>query len=166
MRVLGIDPGLHRTGYACVTCARGGEPVLAEAGVVRLRTADAVATRLVELEADLRGIIERFEPRLVCVEALFAHYAHPATAITMGHARGVILCTAARAGLRIAEFKPNAVKKFVTGNGHASKDQVQVAVRALLGLDAAPSPADVADAIAIALCGAHRHPEPETGVPA
>ncbi|MBL9031123.1 MAG: crossover junction endodeoxyribonuclease RuvC [Phycisphaerae bacterium] len=164
---MGIDPGLRVTGYGCVE----GDPArLVEAGVFRLRAdeaaqagGEAVSARLEELDADLRGAIERLRPEAAAVEAIFAHYKHPATAIAMAHARGVILLNIRRAGLRLVEFKPNAVKKFLTGHGHASKEQMQEAVRSRLGLPARPEPADVADAIAIALCAAWRGVDARTG---
>ncbi len=158
MRILGIDPGLRLTGYACVD---GPEPGarLVEAGVIRLKAPGrgmGVASRLAELDDDVRAVLERLGPAVVAVESLFAHYKHPATAIAMGHARGVILLAAHRAGAEIVELKPNEIKKFLTGHGHASKAQVQESVRARLGLAARPKPPDVADAIAIALCAAWR----------
>lgn len=158
VRVLGIDPGLRITGYGCVD-GRGPAPALIEAGVLRLggsRAGVSVAERLAELDEDLRALLGRLRPDVAAVESLFAHTAHPATAILMAHARGVILLNIRRAGLRLVELRPNAVKKFITGHGHAGKGQVQAAVRAALGLAAAPSPPDVADAIAIALCAAWR----------
>ncbi|MFN0132669.1 MAG: crossover junction endodeoxyribonuclease RuvC [Phycisphaerales bacterium] len=177
MRVLGIDPGLRITGYACV---EGAGRRLVEAGVIRLgggaakrgekggardasggagdraRASELLAARLMELDADVREVLERLKPEAAAVEALFAHYKHPATAIGMAHARGVILLNVRRAGIRLVEFRPNAVKKFLTGHGHAGKVQMQDAVRDRLGLSARPEPADVADAIAIALCGSWR----------
>lgn len=158
MRVLGIDPGLRITGYGCVESARL-DPTLVEAGVLRLTGAgkrETVSDRLLELETDISALIERLRPEAVAVEALFAHYKHPATAIAMGHARGVILLSIRRAGLALVELKPNEVKKFLTGNGHAGKEQMQEAVKDRLGLEAAPEPPDVADAIAIAMCAAAR----------
>lgn len=157
MRVLGVDPGLRLTGYAVIDaehCHPTGDPRLEEAGVIRLAQTTSVADRLVELESDLREIIERLRPESMCVEALFAHYKRPATAIIMGHARGVILLTARRAGLPICEAPPAKVKKSLTGFGRASKEQMQAAVQAQLRLAEPPSPPDVADAIAIALCAA------------
>ena len=160
MRFLGIDPGLRITGYGCVCPGRGrAEAVLVEAGVFRLAGAgrrESVPDRLLELEGDVSELIARLKPEAVAVEALFAHYKHPATAIAMGHARGVILLAIRRAGLSLVELKPNEVKKFLTGNGHASKEQMQEAVKDRLGLRAAPEPPDVADAIAIAMCAASR----------
>lgn len=157
MRILGIDPGLHRTGYACVDhAAARADPALIEAGVIRLRPVDPIPRRLCELEADLAAIIDRLRPDYACVEKLFAHYKHPTTAIVMGHARGVALLVIQRAGVECAELGATEIKKSLTGNGHASKAQMQESVRAQLGLAEPPRPPDVADAIAIALCAARR----------
>lgn len=168
MRVVGIDPGLRLTGYGCVE-GSAERPGLVEAGVFRLgksvkggegakARADAatVSARLEELDRDIREMLGRLRPEAVAVEALFAHYKHPATAIVMGHARGVILLAIRNAGVPLVELRPNEVKKFLTGHGHASKEQMQDAVRSHLGLLVRPEPADVADAIAIALCAAWR----------
>jgi crossover junction endodeoxyribonuclease RuvC len=163
VKVLGIDPGLARTGYGCIEVdlsTPSEAPGLIEAGVLRLKRETSVPARLVELERDLLDLIDRVRPVCVCVESLFAHYGHPRTAIVMGHARGVILLAAARAGLRVLELPPAEVKKSVTGNGRASKEQVQQAVAMLLGLASAPEPADVADAIGIAICGSRRLSDP------
>ncbi len=158
MRVVGIDPGLRITGYACVD-GNGAEPSLLEGGVFRLASGRAdrsIADRLAELDADLRALLDRLRPDAVAVEALFAHYKHPATAITMAHARGVILLCIRRAGLQLVELRPNEIKKFLTGHGHASKPQMQGAVQSRLRLAKRPDPPDIADAIAIALCAASR----------
>lgn len=157
VRILGIDPGLQLTGFAVVDVPDSpASPRLVEAGVIRLRARDTLADRLHELDRDLADLLARTAPALACVESLYAHYRHPTTAIAMGHARGVILLAVRRCSVPLAEFRPNAVKKFLTGNGHASKEQMQRSVQALLGLAEPPSPPDVADAIAIALCAAHR----------
>ncbi len=159
MKVLGIDPGLRVTGYGCVSGSLPGG-TLVEAGVIRLARSSAgappIPDRLAELDTDLRALLERLRPDAVGVESLFAHYKHPATAIGMAHARGVILLAARRAGLRLVEIRPNEIKKFLTGHGHAGKRQMQEAVQAQLRLKAPPEPPDVADAIAIALCAAWR----------
>lgn len=166
--VLGIDPGLRVTGYACLApaieapgrkiarVAGTGIARLIEAGVIRLKDRRSVADRLVELETDLVELIDRLRPSVVAVEKLYAHYQHPTTAIIMGHARGVVLLTARRAGLAIVELGATEVKKSLTGNGHAGKAQMQDGVKAQLGLTARPEPADVADAAAIALCAMRR----------
>lgn len=159
MRIVGIDPGLQRTGYAVLRASAerpSDTPSLAEAGVFRFKSSLPVHDRLVELEQDLTALLARSQAQVVCVEKLYAHYAHPTTAIIMGHARGVILLVAARMGLRLIELPATEVKRAVTGNGHASKQQVQSTVQALLALPAPPSSTDVSDAIAIALTGIQR----------
>lgn len=156
MRVLGVDPGLRITGYACIEPGPA-RPVIIEAGVFRLPRANAtLAQRLEELDRDFTSLLGRTSPRVVAIEGLFAHYKHPATAIIMGHGRGVLLLAAQRAGLPILELKPTQVKKSLTGFGGADKAQMQRAVQAECGLDAPPSPPDLADALAIALCTLHR----------
>ena len=165
MRILGIDPGLRLTGYGCVESVPrtvktrrgfGADAALVEGGVIRLDGKVSVSRRLVELDQDLREIIERLQPEAVAVEKLYAHYKHPTTAIIMGHARGVVLLNIQRAGLKFVELGATEVKKSLTGNGHASKEQMQAGVQAQLGLAAPPRPADVADAIAIGLCALRR----------
>ena len=161
MRVLGIDPGLRLTGYALVDAARD-RLSLVEAGVFRVtkgagRTALSVSARLEELDSDFRAALKRLQPHTIAIESIFAHYKHPATAIVMGHARGVLLLAVQQAAIPLVELKPTAVKKSITGNGHADKSQMQRAVQAYFGLAEPPEPPDVADAIAIAMCAAQRH---------
>ena len=159
MRVVGVDPGLRLTGYGCVDGRSGpmvSKPALVEAGIFRLRGSDSVGDRLVELDRDLDALLDRTSPDLLAVEKLYAHYKHPTTAIIMGHARGVILLCARRRGIEIRELGATEVKKSTTGHGHASKSQMQSAIAYELGLLAPPEPADVADALAIALCGLRR----------
>ncbi|MCA9278780.1 MAG: crossover junction endodeoxyribonuclease RuvC [Phycisphaeraceae bacterium] len=160
MRVLGIDPGLRITGYGCVeTRERQDQITLIEAGVFKLIHGSdkrPVIDRLLELDADLSSLLDRVNPDVVAVESLFAHYKHPTTAITMGHARGVILLAIRKAQIPLVELKPTEVKKSLLGFGHASKSQMQAGVQAALSLAELPTPADMADAIAIAMCAAHR----------
>lgn len=170
-RILGIDPGLQLTGYGVLelpapppaadntpppTVSPLSEPALLEAGVLRFKSTDPVATRLALLHADLKNLISEHKPDVMVIEKLYAHYKHPNTAIIMGHARGVILLAAQTAGLEIVDLPANEVKKAVSGYGHASKDQMQQAVQAQFNLPEPPSPPDVADAIAIALTHARR----------
>jgi crossover junction endodeoxyribonuclease RuvC len=163
LRILGIDPGLRITGYACVevappTTSHGGlhQPRLIDAGVIRLRVGSSVQARLVELERDLIGLLETHAPDEVCVEKLYSHYQRPTTAIIMGHARGVVLLSAQRFGASVTELAATEVKKSLTGHGHATKRQVQESVMAQCRLAELPEPPDVADAIAVALCAARR----------
>lgn len=157
MRVLGIDPGTRITGYGCVDVADGAlEPTLVEAGVVRFKAGQSLDDRLKHLHADLSELIGELKPDVVAIEKLYAHYKHPRTAIIMAHGRGVILLAAAQAGLPVEDLPSTAVKKSITGNGHASKQQIQQAVQSQYRLPEPPTPPDVADAIAIATCHARR----------
>jgi crossover junction endodeoxyribonuclease RuvC len=155
MRILGIDPGLRITGYGVIDY----KPLrsrLIDGGVIRLKAKTPLADRLVELETELDALIDEHKPDVCAVEQLYAHYAHPRTAILMGHARGVILLVARRRGVRCEQFAANRIKQSLTGHGHASKTQMQRAIQAQWNLPAPPEPPDVADALAIALCcGAH-----------
>jgi crossover junction endodeoxyribonuclease RuvC len=151
MRILGLDPGLRLTGYGVVDY-HPLRPRLVDGGVIRLRERAPMPQRLVELEADLVSLFEQHKPQVCAVEQLYAHYAHPRTAILMGHARGVILLVAQRFDVRIEQFGANRIKQATTGHGHASKEQMQRAVQGMFSLPTLPEPPDVADAIAIALC--------------
>ncbi|MCA9242874.1 MAG: crossover junction endodeoxyribonuclease RuvC [Phycisphaerales bacterium] len=153
-RYLGVDPGLHRTGYAVLeSCASG--PRVVEAGVVRLERGASLAARLGELDRCLGEIIATHTPNVMVCEELYAHYRHPRTAILMGHARGVILALGSRYSLDVMSIAATRVKKLLTGKGHAGKAQMQRCVTMTLGLDAIPEPNDVADAMGIAYCGLH-----------
>ncbi len=155
LSVLGIDPGLQLTGYALLSGAsvRLGEAALLEAGVVRLDPSAALEKRLAELDSAIDELVVRHRPNVLACEELYAHYQHPRTAILMGHARGVILAVAGRYGIPACAIPATHAKKLLTGNGHASKEQVQRAVAAHLRIRDLPEPPDVADAIAIALAG-------------
>lgn len=154
MRILGIDPGLQVCGYACVE-VDGGREIVIEAGVLRTTHGLPIEQRLDEIAADIESLLTRFAPDMVAVEEIYSHYAHPRTAILMGHARGVILQTCARAHIEIKSFAATRIKKSITGNGHASKEQMQRTIQTILGLPELPSPPDVADAMAAALCCAN-----------
>ena len=147
--VLGIDPSLDRTGYAVV---RAATRRVVEAGVIRPQRRAALPARLAELSGSLDELLGEYAVEQMAVEDLYAHYRHPRTAILMGHARGVVLLAAARRGVTVRSFSATRVKKSLTGNGHASKTQMQRAIAATLGLPRPPEPSDVADAIAVALC--------------
>jgi crossover junction endodeoxyribonuclease RuvC len=151
MKVLGIDPGLQVCGYAVIEVKRL-DTKLIEAGVFRTDSKAELATRLCQIAEDIGQVLKSQTPDLVAVEQLYAHYKHPRTAILMGHARGVILQKAAEAGAEVKDFAATRIKKSLTGNGRATKNQMQRAIQTGLALPEMPEPADVADAIAIALC--------------
>ncbi len=150
-RILGIDPGLNITGYGVLEVTEAG-PKLCEAGIVRGRSRGSVTRRVAEIHEGVADVIAALKPTAMAVEELFSHYKRPKTAILMGHARGVICLAAAQADVPVAHYSATQVKKILTGSGRAGKAQVQNAVRHELGLAAVPEPADVADALAIALC--------------
>jgi crossover junction endodeoxyribonuclease RuvC len=151
-RILGIDPGLRITGYGVVEPGPQG-PVICEAGVIRGADAkSSMAARILSVYNGIVEVIDQFQPGVLAVEQLYAHYNHPRTAILMGHARGAILLAAAQSGLEVISYNATRVKKTVTGNGHASKDQMQRTIQREFGLAEVPKPPDVADALALALC--------------
>ena len=154
MRILGIDPGLQVCGYACLEAESGLEKLI-EAGVIRTQSGEALAQKLCQIAEDIQSLLEGLKPEIVAVEELYSHYAHPRTAILMGHARGVILQKCAGAGIEVRSFSATRIKKSITGNGRASKEQMQRTIQTLLCLPELPEPHDVADAIAAALCCAN-----------
>lgn len=151
LRILGIDPGLNTTGYAVLDVAPGCLRVR-EAGIVRTRARQTLEQRLAEIHEGASDLIASLEPKVMAVEELFSHYKRPRTAILMGHARGVICLAAASAGLSVKHYAATQVKKMLTGSGHATKQQIQTAICREFCLAEPPQPADVADALAIALC--------------
>ncbi len=147
---LGIDPGLGTTGYG-VLRFNGGSATLLDAGVVRSSTDHELSARLLELYNGVLEVIDRFDPSAMGMEELYAHYRHPTTAIKMGHARGVLCLAAVQRQLRLISIPATRVKKLVTGNGRASKEQVSGMVRHMLGINGEIKPDDVTDALAIAI---------------
>ncbi|MFW6089506.1 MAG: crossover junction endodeoxyribonuclease RuvC [Gemmatimonadota bacterium] len=149
-RVLGIDPGTAATGYGVVE--RGERDVsLAECGVIRTRSSDALASRLREIYEGIAEVIDRNEPDTVAVEGVF-YGRNVRTTVVLGHARGAILLAAALRDLPVAEYSPAEIKNAVVGTGRATKEQVQYMVQRLLRLKEPPSPKDAADGAAVALC--------------
>jgi crossover junction endodeoxyribonuclease RuvC len=151
MRVLGIDPGLERTGYGIIASDATGLKVV-EAGVVRSKTTDPMAVRLLEIAAGVADVIRQFEPDAVAIEELYSHYKHPKTAIIMGHARGILFLKAAEAGIPVVSYAATRIKKALTGNGRANKLQMQRMIANTLALPGVPESPDAADALAVALC--------------
>ncbi|QGJ69514.1 Crossover junction endodeoxyribonuclease RuvC [Planctomycetales bacterium 10988] len=151
IRVLGVDPGLNITGYAVLQSDPRG-PKVCEAGVIRGKSKGSLTRRVAEIHEGLSEVIENLQPNMLALEELYSHYQRPKTAILMGHARGVICLAAASAGISVKHYAATRIKKVLTGNGRASKKQVQTAVVQELRLREVPEPFDVTDALAIALC--------------
>ncbi len=157
MRVLGIDPGLRIAGYGCIEYEQSKRlPTLVEAGAIKLKTKQSVSFRLAQLYQDIQETIDELKPELVAVETIFTHSRQVATATILGHARGVILLAGEQASLPLTELAPAEIKKSMTGNGRATKSQIQQAVVSMLRLKETPNPPDVTDALAIAITAAVR----------
>lgn len=150
MFVLGVDPGLSRCGYGLVE-RRGSQVTARMGGVVATDPADPLPLRLRHLSSELRALISEMRPDTVVVERVFFQ-TNARTAMATGQAAGVALLAAADAEIEVAQYTANEVKMAVVGYGSATKEQVQRMVAAVLGLGAVPKPADVADALALAVC--------------
>ena len=133
----------------------GNRLKLVDAGVIRCRRNRPLEERLKELHDGMCEILAELKPDCFAIEQLYSHYDRPTTAILMGHARGAILLAAAQANLPVHSYAATQIKKTLTGNGRAPKAQMQFAVKHQLGLSVVPEPADVADALAIALTHYH-----------
>lgn len=150
-RVLGIDPGLTRCGYAVVDGRGPGSASAITMGVIRTPASDELPQRLAALRSELVSLIEEFEPDVVSVERVFFQ-TNVRTAMSVGQASGLALCEAASAGCLVVQYTPNEVKSTVAGFGGATKHQIQKMVQTRLKLTQLPKPADAADAAALALC--------------
>ena len=151
MDVCGIDPGLGTTGYAVIR-ATGDRPSILDAGVFTTDRNASLERRLVQLADDFDELLRQWRLAAVGVEQLYSHYKHPRTAVQMAHARGVLLAAAHRSGADVHSFSATHIKRHLTGNGRASKAQVQRTIQSIFNLQVAPEPPDVADAIAVAFC--------------
>ena len=152
MRILGIDPGIAIVGFGLIESDRGNMRML-QYGAVTTEAGLPLATRLVQIEDDMRALIRQLQPDEIAIEELFFSK-NITTGIAVAHGRGVVLCMAERLGIPIFEYTPMQVKQAVVGYGLAEKRQVMDMTRRLLKLKAVPKPDDAADALAIAICHA------------
>ncbi|MFP6756946.1 MAG: crossover junction endodeoxyribonuclease RuvC [Alphaproteobacteria bacterium] len=152
MRLLGLDPGLVKTGWGIID-SDGHRLGFVACGTVHGRRGGELAGRLAHLYAGLARVIEIWRPDGAAVEETFVNR-NPASALKLGMARGVVLLAPAEAGLPVAEYHNKTVKKALVGAGRASKDQIGVMVRHLLP-ESRPDSEDAADALAVAICHAH-----------
>lgn len=153
------------TGYGVLELA-GRKLRLCEAGVIRSPTRAPLVERLGAIHQGVAELIAALGPAVMALEELYSHYARPRTAILMGHARGVICLAAAQAGIPVVHYSATQVKRVLTGSGRAPKPQVQRAIQRELALAELPEPADVADALAIALCHYYLKDKPAAKWPA
>ena len=152
MRLIGVDPGLRATGWGVVEAVDNRLSHVAD-GVVKTDDRLDLASRLVAIHDGLSDVIARYQPEEAAIEETFVNK-NPRSTLKLGQARGVALLVPARAGLPVAEYPPNLIKKTLVGAGHAGKQQIQMMVRVLLpGCDIATP--DAADALAVAICHAH-----------
>ncbi len=151
MFVLGIDPGLTRCGYGCLEWTGPNRVRAVSAGVVSTESSDPLPIRLASIQNEIRALIAEFAPRVVAIERVLFQV-NVQTAMSVGHASGVVMAEAASAGCQVTQYSPNEIKLAVTGWGGADKQQVERMVRAQLGIDSELRPVDAADAIAVALC--------------
>lgn len=156
MRIFGIDPGSLRTGYGCVE-SDGSRHRLVACGTIAAPRHASLPDRLLAIHAGLDALLAKHRPDCVAVEGVF-HARNVRSALVLGHARGVAILAATQAGLPVVAYTPAEIKSAVVGYGRAEKRQVQSMVRLLLGLDRPPSPHDVADALAVAICHLHSRP--------
>lgn len=152
IRIIGIDPGLRKTGWGIVETL-GNSLRFVASGTVRSDDKAALATRLCQLHDGLAEVLHAQMPHEAAVEATFVNKDAGAT-LKLGQARGIAMLVPARAGLLVAEYTPNAVKKTVIGVGHGDKKQIQMMVKVLMP-KAVFDTEDAADALAIAICHAH-----------
>jgi crossover junction endodeoxyribonuclease RuvC len=155
MRVFGIDPGSLITGYGVVE-EEGNRLQAVAWGTVRTSSKHALSERLKRIYDGLVEPLQTWQPDAVSVEQVF-FADNPKTALILGHARGVALLAVAHAEVQLVEYSALEIKMAVVGYGRAAKSQVQQMVKHLLHLDAAPQPADAADALAAAICHMHTH---------
>lgn len=155
MRILGVDPGIRTTGYGVIEVT-GTRFRLIEGGVLRPNAALTLEARLAELHGAMLDVVRSTQPVCMVVEELWSAPKHPLTGVLMGHARGVLALAAGLCDVTFEELSHVTVKRALTGNGAARKDQVKSMVCVQLGLTVAPQPDDVSDALALALVFAMR----------
>lgn len=155
MLVLGIDPGTATTGFGLIE-SNNNKIKLVGYGTIDTRASEEMPLRLCEISKRIDEIITAYKPDAIAIEEIY-YFKNAKTVITVAQSRGVILMTAAMAGIEIAEYTPLQVKQSVVGYGKAEKKQVQIMVKSILKLEALPKPDDAADALAIAICHIHSH---------
>ena len=153
MRILGVDPGSRRTGYGCIETG-GSRHHVVDCGAVTGPPRIPLAEKLLVVHRGLAELLARHGPDVVALEDLF-YARNVRSALVLGHVRGALMLAAAAAGVTICEYTPAEVKQAVVGYGRAEKGQVQQMVALLLGMEQPPTPLDVSDALAVAVCHAH-----------
>ncbi len=161
MRILGIDPGLQKTGWGLIDSI-GSRLTYVASGTISTPKGACDAVRLAHIDRELSDVIRRYQPETAGVEETFVN-ANPLSALKLGQARGIALMVPARMGLSVGEYAANKIKKSVVGAGHADKKQIQMMIGVLLP-KAGKLGADEADALAIAITHAHHGSTIQTAV--
>ena len=149
-RILGVDPGLKTTGYGLIDCGQS-QLKLIETGTIEPKVKDLFENRIQTIFNGMTKIILEHQPEVLILEKLYAHSHHPITASILGHARGVICLVAAQHKIQLLEESPKRIRKAITGNGNASKEQIKRFVAHCLKLDENKLTLDASDALALAL---------------
>jgi crossover junction endodeoxyribonuclease RuvC len=152
--IFGIDPGTVVTGFGVIRVSSNGVTVLSH-GTIRNRAGTPMPERLAAIFTELETVLRRFTPNEIAIETAF-YGKNAQSALKLGQARGVAILSAVRSGTVPVEYSPREVKKAITGNGNASKRQVQLMVRSHLGLKETIEPHDASDAVAVAICHGRR----------
>lgn len=150
MRVLGVDPGSRITGYGIVE-SQGASVQLIEAGIIKPKSADSLEERIHKIYRNLAEIVVTYKPEVLVLEKLYTHYQYRTTASILGHVRGAICLLAAEKNITLTENSVKRIRKALTGNGAATKNQTQAMVAHILHIDAEKLTKDASDALALAI---------------
>ena len=156
MRIIGIDPGLKATGYGLIDY-KGRSTHLIETGTIQPKQKDPIHRRVFTIYESLKEILEQFQPEVLVLEKLYAHYKHPVTASILGHARGVVCLLCAEKKIALVEASVKRIRQALTGNGNASKVQTRRMVAYTLKISENQLTLDASDALALALGYVHLH---------
>lgn len=151
MIIIGIDPGLQITGYGVLE-SNGAKITVIEAGIIKTNLKDNFENKLDEIFSEVGKVIKQFKPDYIAIEELYSHYAHPKTAIIMGHARGMVFLQASQNRIPILSYASTRIKKSLTGHGRATKAQMRKMIKSTLSLKDELFSPDTADALAVAVC--------------
>ena len=150
MKIIGIDPGLACTGFGIIEAVNNNLNLI-DYGTIKTDSKESLNIRLNTIYDDLKYIIKKYKPKVMSVEQIF-YGKNVKSALLLGHSRGVPLLLSAKFGLALYEFSARRIKQSLTGNGNATKEQVQFMVKNLLSLDDVPNPTDASDALAASIC--------------
>ncbi len=150
MRILGVDPGSLVTGYGIIDF-HGGKTKLLEAGEIKPKAKDLIQNRIYKMYIHLEDIVSSYKPDVLILEKLYTHSRHPTTASILGHVRGVVYLLCVQKNLMLAESSVKRIRKALTGNGSATKQQTKAMVSGLLNIDQNQLTSDASDALALAL---------------